>query len=81
MTLTATQAALWRLADKELEKIGGPGRITRNPDVGIRNAAKTEGTREWALMESTKLASPVNDGMMTDEYCQRLITILGRMSS
>jgi len=81
MKLTTAQKELWDIADKELSKIGGPGRITRNPDAKIRLAAKTEGTREWALMEATRLSSPVNDEMMTDEYCQRLITILGRMSS
>lgn len=71
--MTEKQAQLWKLADAKLREIGGPGQITRNPDKTVRDAAKTEGTKEWALMESTRLASPANDSLMTDDYCQKLI--------
>lgn len=72
-TMTAKQSELWSLSDAELIKLGGIGRITRNPDPAIRALGKTEGSREWALLESTRLASPSNDSIMNDEYCQHLI--------
>jgi len=73
MKLTAKQTELWIIAEAEIRRIGGLGRITHNRDATIRAAAKTEGTREWALCESTRLASPLMDDIMTDEFCQRLI--------
>lgn len=75
-TMTAKQSELWKLANAELVKIGGTGRIMRNPDPVVRALAKTEGTREWALMESTRLASPSMDSIMNDDYCQRLINCI-----
>jgi hypothetical protein len=74
--MTQTQARLWKLADAELRKIGGIGRITRNPDESIRDRADIEGTREWALVESMQLSNPGSDAIMTDERCQRLINII-----
>jgi len=76
MKLTTAQKELWEVANRELEKIGGPGRIARNPDAKVRNAAKTEGTREWALLEATRLSSPANDNIMTDGFCKNLIEII-----
>ena len=74
--MTNLQSKLWKLANTKIRVIGGTGQITRNPDAEIRNRAKTEGTIEWALMESTRLVSPVNDPLFTDEYCTKIITIL-----
>ena len=88
MKLTEKQTKLWKLAETEMGKLataanspiggfmGGLRTITRNPDKTIRDAAKTEGTREWALCTSQSLASPLCDGKMTDEFCQRLIDII-----
>ena len=77
MKLTDKQAKLWKLANAKLLELGGIGRITRNPDKSIRDAAKINGTKEWALVESTRLASPLMDGMMNDDHCQELINIIG----
>jgi len=76
MKLTTKQAELWTLADSAIFQMGGIGRITHNPDPAIREAAETEGTRQWALVEATRLASPLNDGEMTDTFCQKLIDII-----
>lgn len=76
MKLTTKQSELWKLADSEIRYIGGIARITRNPDAAIRAAANTEGTKQWALIEATRLASPLNDGEMTDDVCQKLIDII-----
>jgi hypothetical protein len=88
MKLTEKQTELWKLAGAEMSKLaaaanspvggfmGGLRAVTRNPDKAIRDAAKTEGTREWALCTSQALASPLRDGDMTDEFCQRLIDII-----
>ena len=73
---TDKQAELWRLADFAIRKIGGVSMISRNPDQSIRRLSKTEGTREWALLESTRLVAGFNDSIMTDEYCQKLINII-----
>jgi hypothetical protein len=76
--LTTKQAELWELADEKISALGmgGIGHITRNRDKAIRDAAKTEGTYEWALVNATSLQSPLMDDIMTDEHCQRLIDII-----
>ena len=88
MKLTAKQAELWKLAETEMTKIavaanhpvqgfmGGMAVITRNKDKTIRDLAKTEGTREWALCTSVALSSPLNDNEMSDDFCQKLIDII-----
>jgi hypothetical protein len=88
MKLTAKQAELWKLAEEEMTKIaeaanhpirgfmGGLATITRNKDKAIRDLAKKEGTREWALCQSQSLASPLMDSTMNDEFCQKLIDII-----
>lgn len=72
MKMTEKQSQLWKLADTELRKIGGLSAITRNPDRAIRERGNTEGTREWALLKSTGLAS----GILSDELCEKLINII-----
>lgn len=69
---------LWKLADAELKKIGGVSAILRNRDKSVRDAASVEGSREWALVESSKVSSPAWDDLMNDEYCQKLINILNK---
>lgn len=88
MKLTPKQAELWELADADMTKIaasanhpiqgfmGGMAVITRNKDKAIRDKAKVEGSREWALCTSMALASPLNDNMMNDDFCQKLIDII-----
>lgn len=88
MKLTAKQTELWKLAEEEMTKIaiasnhpmrgfmGGLATITRSKDKAIRDLAKTEGTREWALCKSQSLASPLMDNEMNDEFCQKLIDII-----
>ncbi len=69
MKLTAKQAELWKVAEKAMIAAGGP-RVRRHPN------ARTEGTKEWAIVAATALASPLRDGEMADEFCQRLIDII-----
>ena len=71
-SMTDKQMELWDLANAELRKIGGPGGINRNPDPAIRERGKTEGTREWALLQSVRLVS----GHIGDDECQRLVDII-----
>jgi hypothetical protein len=77
MNLTTKQSKLWKLADAEIRKIGGTGKITRTLDPNPK--WKIEGTREWALMEATRLASPAMDELMTDEYCDKLFNIINEV--
>ena len=74
--LTKKQIELWKLADTELKKIGGIGYITRNPDRAVREAAKKEGTRQWALLQSCRLANPQSDEKFTDAFCDKLINCI-----
>ena len=72
MELTGKQAELWHLAEGELKKVGGFAGISRSPSRDIRQAAKTEGTREWALLKSRGVVS----GVLSDEECQHLIDLI-----
>jgi len=74
--ITKKQAELWKVAENTLQKIGGLSGISRNPEPAVRERSKTQGTREWALLESSRLAAGCNDEIMTDEYCQKLINII-----
>ena len=72
MELTEKQAKLWHLAEGELKKVGGFAGISRSPNRDVRQAAKTEGTREWALLKSRGVAS----GILNDDECQHLIDLI-----
>jgi len=74
MELTEKQAELWHLAEGELKKVGGLAGISRSPSRDIRQAAKTEGSREWALLKSRGVAS----GILNDAECQKLIDLIQR---
>lgn len=76
ISITEKQSELWNVAEVELKKIGGLSGITRNPDAEIRAAAKKEGAREWALLETSRLSAGCNDEIMNDEFCQSLIDII-----
>ena len=72
--MTNKQSELWKLANGILAKAGGMGSINRNPDRAIRESGKTPGTRNWALLKSTGLAS----GIVPDDECQYLIDCINQ---
>jgi len=73
-TLTKKESELWTLATEHLGKIGGVAAIRRNSNPEIRQKGKTEGTYEWALIQTTALGS----SNFSDEECQMLIDIINK---
>lgn len=71
-TLTKKESELWHLASEHLNKIGGIAAIRRNPDPEVRLKGKTEGTYEWAIVQTAALGS----NNFSDEECQKLIDII-----
>ena len=76
--LSKKQKELWDIADAELKKMGGIRSINRNPNKEIRDRAKQEGSKEWALCQSVQLISALNDNVMDDAFCQKLIDIINQ---
>lgn len=70
--LTENQSKLIKLADAELQKIGGRNAISRNANPAVRELGSTAGTREWALLKSQGAYT----GILSDADCEKLIKII-----
>lgn len=76
-SISEKNSELWKLADKELKRIGGYSAISRNKNKEIRDRAKVPGTWEWAILETQRIRTQD----ISDDAAQMLIDIIKKGES